>query len=119
MANKKAVIVEENQEDVLFHPKVIAQSVNDLKAETRAGFLEIKNELHAQRMDYATNTALIEAKRESKLQHDLLAAEIETAKRDARRANHTIARVGWIVFYIVIAAVLGTILYTNVGGHHG
>lgn len=117
--SKKTTIVEENQDDILFHPRVIAKAVDELKQATANGFKEIKEELHNQRMDYVTTSALAEAKRESVLQHKLLQEEIKNVRYETNRNSRVITWVGRLVIGIVIASVLALIGYNaTLGGHH-
>lgn len=115
----KTVIVEEKEDDVLFHPRVVAKAVDDLKTATALGFREIKDEIHAQRADYATNNALVEAKREAELQHKLLQEEIKGVRSETHKNSRVITWVGRLVMSIVIASVLAVVGYTaTAGGHH-
>ena len=118
MAAKKTVIVEENQDDVLFHPRVIAENVNKLEKAMLTGFSEVKNEIHNQSANFATQAALDGAKREADLKHGELRAEIAEVRREASRSSRIIAWVGRTIISIVIAAILGLVIYNGITGVH-
>jgi CHASE3 domain sensor protein len=119
---KKTVIVEESQDDALFHPRVIAKAVDELKQATAEGFRELKSEIHNQSANFATQAALLDAKREAELEHEKIIDKFnnktDEALREAKRANRVIARVGWVIIYAVLLAVLAIVGLNVAGVHH-
>lgn len=121
MSNKKTILSLEEPSPMASDgsPAVLAYRVGQLEKGQSTGFARLEQKLDDISNVYATQAALIDAKREAELEHEKINEKIGEVHREASRANRVIARVGWFVIYAVLAAVLAIIGLNVYGGHHG
>lgn len=126
---KKTVIVEEREEDVLYHPRVIAQSVERLEKALTSGLKnvadqqlvgqhQLEQEIKNISKNFAT-VAYVDAKvTDADLKHEMIADDISNVDKRVSKIERWFNWTAKIVFGAVIAAILALIGLSAFSGAH-